>query len=37
MEGEGETFSTALITGFEPVLLPRDNGDDGTTRWRRTT
>ena len=30
MEGEGETFSTAFITGYEPVLLPRQNGD-GTT------
>ncbi|MCA9959654.1 MAG: cytochrome b/b6 domain-containing protein, partial [Anaerolineales bacterium] len=27
---EGDTFSTAYITGFEPVLLPLDNGD-GTT------
>lgn len=30
MEGEGDTFSTALITGYDPVLLPHDNGD-GTT------
>ncbi|MCA9922898.1 MAG: cytochrome b/b6 domain-containing protein [Anaerolineales bacterium] len=29
-EGEGETFSSVLITGYQPVLLPRDNGD-GTT------
>ncbi len=27
---QGETFSQALITGYEPVLLPRQNGD-GTT------
>ena len=30
IEGEGDTFSTAFITGYDPVLLPRDNGD-GTT------
>jgi len=27
MEGEGDTFSSAFITGFEPVLLPRSNND----------
>ena len=30
VEGEGETFSNVLITGFQPVLLPRLNAD-GTT------
>jgi thiosulfate reductase cytochrome b subunit len=30
LEGEGDTFSTALITGYDPVLLPRDKSD-GTT------
>ncbi|MCA9932340.1 MAG: cytochrome b/b6 domain-containing protein [Ardenticatenaceae bacterium] len=30
VEQEGETFSTAYITGYQPVLLPLDNGD-GTT------
>jgi thiosulfate reductase cytochrome b subunit len=30
VEGQGDTFSNVLITGYEPVLLPRDNGD-GTT------
>lgn len=27
MEGEGDTFSTAFITGYEPVLLPRQNSE----------
>ncbi len=27
IETEGETFSTALLDGFEPVLLPRQNAD----------
>lgn len=30
VEGDGQTFSNVLITGFEPVLLPRLNVD-GTT------
>ncbi|MCA9950391.1 MAG: cytochrome b/b6 domain-containing protein [Anaerolineales bacterium] len=30
MEGDGETFATVLVTGYEPVLLPRDNGDGST-------
>ncbi len=30
VEGQGDTFSNVLITGYQPVLLPRDNGD-GTT------
>lgn len=30
VEQAGSTFSTAYITGFQPVLLPLDNGD-GTT------
>lgn len=30
MDEPGETFSQAFITGYEPVLLPRENGD-GTT------
>jgi thiosulfate reductase cytochrome b subunit len=30
LEGEGDTFSSAFITGYDPVLLPRNNGD-GTT------
>ncbi|MCA9971360.1 MAG: cytochrome b/b6 domain-containing protein [Anaerolineales bacterium] len=30
IEVEGATFSTAFIEGFQPVLLPLDNGD-GTT------
>jgi thiosulfate reductase cytochrome b subunit len=29
IDGGGETFATALITGYEPVLLPRPN-EDGT-------
>jgi thiosulfate reductase cytochrome b subunit len=31
VEGEGDTFSTAYIIGFDPVLLPRDDGD-GTAK-----
>ncbi|MFN2159103.1 MAG: cytochrome b/b6 domain-containing protein [Anaerolineales bacterium] len=31
MQGQGDTFSEAFITGFEPVLLPRDNGLGGTS------
>ncbi|MCP5096578.1 MAG: hypothetical protein GY943_13580 [Chloroflexi bacterium] len=27
VEGDGENFTNLLITGYEPVLLPRDNGD----------
>lgn len=27
LDSEGGTFGTALITGFEPVLLPRENND----------
>ncbi|HID54555.1 MAG TPA: hypothetical protein EYP41_21265 [Anaerolineae bacterium] len=27
IEGGGETFATALITGYQPVLLPRPNAD----------
>ncbi|MCP4428662.1 MAG: hypothetical protein GY803_29600 [Chloroflexi bacterium] len=27
VEGGGETFATALVRGYEPVLLPRPNGD----------
>ncbi len=27
VEGGGETFATALVTGYEPVLLPRPNED----------
>jgi thiosulfate reductase cytochrome b subunit len=30
LDSEGGTFGTALITGFEPVLLPRENGEDTT-------
>lgn len=26
VEGDGETFATTLIEGYEPVLLPRDDG-----------
>jgi thiosulfate reductase cytochrome b subunit len=30
VEGGGETFATALISGFKPVLLPRPDGDGST-------
>ena len=29
VDGEGDTFANLLITGFEPVLLPRQNSDGG--------
>ncbi|MDX1612906.1 MAG: cytochrome b/b6 domain-containing protein [Candidatus Promineifilaceae bacterium] len=31
IDEEGETFSSVLITPYEPVLLPRDSGDGSTT------
>ena len=31
LEGEGDTFSTALITGYDPVLLPRENSDGSSS------
>ena len=31
IEDEGETFSSVLITSYEPILLPRQNGDGSTS------
>jgi thiosulfate reductase cytochrome b subunit len=30
VEGDGETLASVLITGFEPVLLPRESADGDT-------